>query len=59
MPVWMNPKKWATAINGQSPDPSLNLSLTFDGARDKNRRNNLIINKKLIIKTLQMYAFKI
>jgi len=50
-------KKWVTAIYGQLPEPSLNLSLTFGRARDKNRRNILIINL-IIIKTLQMYVLK-
>jgi len=54
------PKKWATVIHRQPPDPSLNLSKTFGRVSDKNRRNTLIINliKNLTIKTSQMYVFK-
>ena len=52
-PVHLNPKKWATAMNGQSPDPSLNLSSLFDRTEIKTEEhfnNHFFIN--LIIKNI-------
>ena len=43
--------KWATAINGPSPNLSLKLSSVLEPPRDKNRRKILTINfNKLTIK---------